>query len=159
MNHIMKEYWGVFEMYQAIRNQLVEILTDEDLAFSLGGNTLSLGALCHEMGETQASYIDSFKTLKHNYGLQVEAAGHSQTVAQLKAWYTHMDAELKEIVSAFTDEQLQTAVVDRGPGFTLPLNIQLEVYKEALLIFYGKTTIYLKAMEKALPQQMAEWIC
>lgn len=158
MNQIMKNYWGVFEMYQSIRNQLMDVLTDEDLSFSPGGNTISLGALCHEMGETQASYIDSIKTLKHNYGYTVEPAGHSQTVAQLKAWYARMDAELKEIIAALTDEQIQTAVVDRGPNFTLPLNIQLEVYKEALLIFYGKATIYLKAMEKTLPQQMAEWI-
>jgi hypothetical protein len=35
---------------------------------------------------------------------------------------------------------------------------QLEVYKEALLIFYGKASVYLKAMGKPRPQQWQEWI-
>jgi len=49
-------------------------------------------------------------------------------------------------------------VIDRGGDFKLPPRIQLEVYKEALLIFYGKTDVYLKAMGKALPTQWREWI-
>lgn len=35
---------------------------------------------------------------------------------------------------------------------------QLEVYKEALLIFYGKASVYLKAMGKPRPPQWRERI-
>jgi hypothetical protein len=34
----------------------------------------------------------------------------------------------------------------------------LEIYKEALLIFYGKTSVYLKATGKELPEQWLAWI-
>ena len=49
-------------------------------------------------------------------------------------------------------------MIDRGHNFLLRPNIQLEVYKEALHIFYGKTSVYLKAMGKERPQQWQDWI-
>ncbi len=47
--------------------------------------------------------------------------------------------------------------VDRS-GFTMPVELQLDVYLQALLIFFGKATIYLKAMNKPLPPQIQEYI-
>jgi hypothetical protein len=35
---------------------------------------------------------------------------------------------------------------------------QLDVYREALLIFYGKASVYLRAIGKSLPPQWQEWI-
>jgi hypothetical protein len=32
------------------------------------------------------------------------------------------------------------------------------IYREALLIFYGKASIYLKALGKTLPEQWQAWI-
>jgi hypothetical protein len=49
-------------------------------------------------------------------------------------------------------------LVDRGGDFKLPLQTQLNVYQEALLIFYGKAIVYLRALGKTPPQQMQEWI-
>jgi hypothetical protein len=49
-------------------------------------------------------------------------------------------------------------VVDRGGGFTLPPQINLSVYNEALLIFYGKVIVYLRAAGKLVPEQWADWL-
>jgi len=46
----------------------------------------------------------------------------------------------------------------RGGDFKLPLQIQLNVYQEALLIFYGKAIVYLRAIGEPPPQQMQEWL-
>ena len=48
--------------------------------------------------------------------------------------------------------------IDRGGGFIISPAIQLEIYKEALLIFYGKADVYLKAMGKPRPEQWTVWI-
>jgi hypothetical protein len=40
----------------------------------------------------------------------------------------------------------------------MPVELQLDVYLQALLIFLGKATIYLKAMNKPLPQPIQEYI-
>ncbi len=38
MNSIIKNYYPLFELYQSVRNQLMETLSDEDLRFSPGGD-------------------------------------------------------------------------------------------------------------------------
>jgi uncharacterized damage-inducible protein DinB len=158
MNSLMREYYPTFEYYQAMRSQLMDILEDEDLAFEVGGANPPLGALCVEIGETEKSYIESFKTLKQefSYGNEDPELGH--TVSRLRAWYIQLDQQLKSALESFSEEDLRTQLVDRGGGFELPLHIQLDVYKEALLIFYGKVSVYLKAMDKERPQQWQEWI-
>ena len=40
----------------------------------------------------------------------------------------------------------------------MPIALQLDVYLQALLIFFGKATTYLKAMDKTLPKQIEEYI-
>jgi hypothetical protein len=40
----------------------------------------------------------------------------------------------------------------------MPIEMQLDVYLQSLLIFFGKATIYLKAMNKAAPKQIEEYI-
>ena len=67
MNSLITEYYSIFESYQSLRNQMMAILSDEDLAFLPAGENLSLGALCREIGEVQVSYIQSFETLQQNF--------------------------------------------------------------------------------------------
>ncbi len=67
MNSIMQEYYPVFQMYQALRNQLMEILNQEDLAYSPGGENPTLGTLCREIGEVEYAYIQSFETFRIDF--------------------------------------------------------------------------------------------
>ena len=156
MNRIMNEKWPWIEAAHGMRSQLFNILSDADLAFSPGGQTMTLGALCRQMGETEHSYIQSLKTLKQEWSYHHPEADVASHVARLKAWFQTLDDEMKATVAAFSDEDLQK-MVDRG-GYTMPVELQLDVYLQALLIFFGKVTIYLKAMNKPLPQHIQEYI-
>lgn len=158
MNNLVTQYFPIFKLYQAVRGQLLEVLTDEDLKYELGGETLPLGALCKEIGEVQQAYIDSFKTLTQNFDYHHPDPDMTLNVAKLKSWYAELDAELDRVIEGFSNEELASKIVDRGGGFTVPIHIQLDIYKEALIIFYGKASIYLRAMRKPRPHQMAEWI-
>jgi hypothetical protein len=40
----------------------------------------------------------------------------------------------------------------------MPVELQLDVYIQALLIFLGKGTILFKAMNKTVPTKIQEWI-
>lgn len=158
MNRIIQQYYPMFELYQALRGQLMASLADEQLAFTPGGDNLALGALCKEIGETQQSYIDSFRTFQCDFSFRRDEPGLEGSVARLSAWYEQLDAELKQVVEALSDEDLDQRLVDRGGDFKLPPHIQLDVYKEALLIFYGKVSVYLKAMGVERPEQWQHWI-
>ena len=157
MNSIMAEYYPLFRLYQALRSQLMDLLTDDDLRFSPGGANPPLGALCQEIGEVERAYIDSFQTFRIDFSYRNPEPGLAESVGLLMAWYNALDAELEAAVGALSDEDIQARQIDRG-GWSLPPLIQLEVYKEALLIFYGKASVYLKAMGKPRPQQWQEWI-
>lgn len=155
MNSIITNHYPIFEHYQAMRSQLMEILTDADLATHPGGENRPLGELCREIGEVEYSYIQSFKTFEQNFDYGNEEPGLSHSVEKLTNWFAELDAELKEAVANLSEEDLEKTI---NRGFTVKPFVQLEVYKEALLIFYGKVTVYLRAMGKPLPKQMQEWL-
>jgi hypothetical protein len=159
MNSIMTGYFiPTFQLYQAIRPALMETLTDDDLGYSPGGTNPSLGLLCREIGEVERAYIDSFKTFVLDFSYRNTTPGLEHSVAQLVAWYAELDAELKVTIEDLSEEEISSRLVDRGGDFKLPLQIQLNVYQEALLIFYGKAIVYLRALGKTPPQQMQDWI-
>jgi hypothetical protein len=158
MNSIMTEYYPVFELYQSLRDQLMALLQDDDLAFRPGEDNPTLGALCREMGEVQYAYIQSFMTFKMDFSYRYEEPDLESSVDKLRVWFAELDRQLKEVVSELSEEDVGGRMIDRGPNFTLPPRIQLDVYKEALLIFYGKASVYLRMMAKPLPEQWQQWI-
>jgi len=157
MNNLLQEKWPWVEGSHTMRTQLMDSLSDAELAFSPGGENMTLGALCREMGEVEYSYIQSWQTFKQDWSYRNTETGLDGSVAQLKAWYQTLDDEMKATISALSDEDV-TKTIDRGGGFAMPVGLQLDVYLQALLIFFGKATIYFRAMNKPLPAQMGEWI-
>jgi uncharacterized damage-inducible protein DinB len=156
VNRLMQERWPWIEGSHSMRAQALDLLDDADLTFNPGGANMTLGALCREMGETEYSYLESLKTLKQDWSYRNEDGGLEGSVARLKTWYATMDEEMKAVVSALTDDDL-AKTVDRG-GYGWTVETQLEVYLQALLIFFGKLTIYLKALDKPLPKEWREYI-
>ena len=156
MNRYMQEKWSWIEGTHAMRSQLLDILSDADLTFSPGGQNMTLGALLREVGNIEYSYIQSLKTFKQDWSHHNTEAGLESSLTQFKSWYQTLDDEMQVTVSAFSDEDL-TKTVDRG-GFSMPVEMQLDVYLQALLIFFGKATIYLKAMNKPVPESIEKTI-
>lgn len=135
-----------------LRDQLLTMISDGDLAYKLPGNNLSLGGLCEEMGYTQQVYTHSFKTLHLDWSYR-DSQPEVSSVASLKAWYEKLDTELMEVLSRLSEDDIQTKQIDRGHGFVPTIQVQFQVYHEALLIFYAKVSIYLKALEKELTDE------
>jgi hypothetical protein len=157
MNRFMQEMWPMFEGTLNMRTELLDTLTDADLAFSPGGANQTLGELCRQQGEIDYSYVQSLKHFKQDWDYHNPEPGLATSVEKLKAWYASLDAELKEAVGALSDEDFKNRTVERN-NFAMPLDFQMQAYMQALLIFFGKATIYLKAMNKPLTQRIAEWI-
>ncbi len=157
MNRYMQEKWAWVEGTHGSRLGLLESLSDADLAFTPGGQAMTLGALCREMGEVQQSYLTSLKTFTQDWDYRNHEAGLESSTARLKAWYQSLDSEMEAVLTAFSDEDLQKGI-ERPGGFSAPVEMQMDVYLQALLIFLGKASIYLRAMSKPLPGSMQEWI-
>jgi hypothetical protein len=66
-NRMMQERWPWIEGSHMMRAQAMDLLDDADLAFNPGGENMTLGALCREIGEIEYSYLESLKTLKQDW--------------------------------------------------------------------------------------------
>ncbi len=158
MNRIISEQYGLFRLYQQLREELLATLTDADLAFTPGGDNPPLGRLCVEIGETERSYVDSFVHFSQNFDYRHADRAIESSVAGLRAWYEQLDAELYAAVAALSDDDVAQRHIDRGHGFRVPADVQLHIYQEALIIFYGKATVYLKLLNKTMSDQWQHWI-
>jgi hypothetical protein len=157
MNSLMEEKWSWIEGTQAQRIVLLDSLTDDDLSFNPGGTNMTLGMLLRESGEVQHSYIESLKSFKQDFAYRNPEPGLAGSTSKLKAWYQAMDDEMKTIISTYSDEDVKKNI-EREGGYSTPVGTQLDIYLQALLIFFGKVSIFLRAMNKPLPQGMDSWI-
>lgn len=156
MNRLEQNDFPVLDATMALRNQMMDMLTDADLKFGFNNNP-TLGELCKQMGEIEQIYIDSFTTFKQNWGYRLDDADMAHSVEKLKTWYKQLDEDFKAAVRALSDEDIDSKTIDRG-GFMPTAGVQFHVYREALLIFYGRVLVYLNALNKPLTEQWQSWI-
>jgi uncharacterized damage-inducible protein DinB len=156
MNRFIQERWPWLEEVREMRSHLLDILNNADLAFSPGGQNMTLGALLRKMGDLEHAYIQSLKTGVQDWSYRNTEAGLESDITRLKTWFQALDEELLETISAFSKEDL-TKRIDRG-GFHSTVEREVDHYGEALLIFFGKATIYLKAMNKPVPESIEHTI-
>ena len=157
MNSDIQQFWELNRMYTPLRNELMGTLSDEDLNFSPGGENQTLGELCRELGETEYAYVQSFKSFKIDFSYRSNDDSYHSSVAKLKSWYQQLDEEFEAALEQISDVDVATKQMDRG-GYEVPIHISLDIFREALLIFYGKVSVYAKAMNKQLPQMWQDWI-
>lgn len=154
MNAIVKEDFEILKGTLELRSSIFDLLEDADLAYQLPGDNGSVRALCVQHGEVMRSYIDSFKHFKQEWSYR-----HSQSdlnVAELRAWFAALDEELYATLSALSDQEIETRIIDRG--FPLPPRFQVQVLIQAALIFCGMITPYLRGLHKPLPEKWVQWI-
>jgi uncharacterized damage-inducible protein DinB len=156
MNRFIQERWPWLEEVREMRSHFLDILSNADLSFSPGGQNMALGALVRKMGDLEHAYMQSLKTGVQDWSYHNTEAGLESDITRLKSWFQALDDELLETLSAFSKEEL-TKRVDRG-GFPSTVEREVDHYGEALLIFFGKATIYLKAMNKPVPESIEQTI-
>jgi hypothetical protein len=158
-NHLPARY---FAEYQLLRNQLMELLSDDDLAFRPGPRTASLGELCREIGDIERSYVEALRTFRQDFDWRNPDPGVETSVARLRSWYAELDRDLLAAAEALTEGDIASRRITRGDydvdGFSPLAAQELDIYREALLIFYGKVSIYLRLMGRELPRHWQEWI-
>jgi hypothetical protein len=83
-------------------------------------------------------------------------------VAALSEWYGSLDRNLLAALQALTEDDIANRRLTRS-DFDIddfaPLPAQeLDIYREALLIVYGKVSVYLRMMGIDLPGHWTAWI-
>lgn len=157
MERSLEDQYRLMRLYMELRDQLMAQLTDDALGFSPGGQNPPLGDLCRQIGEVQTSYIQSFTTFAQDFSYRHPDASIAGSVDRLQSWFAELDADLEAVLDELSADDLDSRI-DRGGGFEVTPSTQLEIYKEALLIFYGKASVYLKALDIDVVGRWQEWI-
>ncbi len=154
MNSLMTEQGEWLKAMHGLRGQLLDALTDADLRFSLPGN-LTLGETFREEAEIERSYADSFKTFKQAFELGTSDPALATDLAKLKAYFKSVDTDLMANIDALSEDDIKKNI---ERSFSLDAKMQVAVYIQAVLIFFGKITVYYRAMPKPLPENWKAWI-
>lgn len=153
MNMIVQS-WDITTRTAAMRDQLLANLSDAELTHTLGGQTHTIRELCREQGAWQMAYIESFRTRRMNFVPPPVDPECIASVSQIADWFKGLDEELKSVVDSLPDAN---TLID-ATYMQLPATNWLMVYRETLLIFVSKLSVYFRSMSKPLPQQVQEWI-
>jgi hypothetical protein len=160
MDQLMRDHLAAtfFEDYQGLRSELITQLSDLDLAFRVGPGTLTLGELCRDIGDVEQSYIDSFRTFRQDFKYRNHDPALTSSVAALTFWLAQLDGDLAQALDTLTADDITGRHIERDPEFRPLPRQQLDIYREALLIFYAKVSIYLRAMGRQLSPLWLDWI-
>ena len=155
MNSLMQEHGELLDDTMHFRPKMLDQLTDADLAFALPGN-MTLGELCREMGEIEVGYVAAFSRFEHQWGYRHDDPTVETSVEALRAWCARLDADLLAALNAMTEEEIETKRL-RGGGWAT-VTKEFHLYREALLMFYAKAGVYLRALSKPIDDLWLDWI-
>ena len=141
--------------HHRMRDHLMSVVADADLAYKLPGRNPTLGELLVELGEIEGVYTHSFETFTLDWSHRQLPPPMPVSVAGLQAWFEAQDEAMKDALDRFTQEELHLDRIDRGHGFIASPFVQYEVYREAVYIIYGKLSVYLKALERDAGEEWA----
>jgi len=144
--------------HHSMRDHLLTLLSDADLAYKLPGHNPSLGDQLIELGDIQGVYTHSFQTGTLDWGHRQLPPPEPLTVAGLQTWFGAQDDAMKMAMDRFTDDELRIDRIDRGDGFIASPFVQHQIYREAVYIYYGKLSVYLKALERDAGEAWAGWV-
>lgn len=144
--------------HHSMRDHLLTLVSDTDLSHPMPGHNPPLGELLIEMGHLQGVYTHSFDTLTLDWTQRQLPAPEPVTVANLRSWFDTHDDAMKAALDRFSADELRDPRIDRGDGFIASPFVQHQVYREAVYIYYGKLSVYLKALERDAGPEWAAWI-
>jgi hypothetical protein len=157
MNSLVNQWFELLQLTHAVRDELWEVINDSDLKHSLGGKTLTLGALIKEMGEVEYAYVQSFKTFKQDFTYRHKEAGLENSVDKLRGWYKQLDNDFNTTLNALSEADIQGKLIERPDG-NLPFTTHFHFYREGLLMFMGKASLYLKSLRIPAPERFNDWV-
>jgi hypothetical protein len=155
MNNLFEEE---IRGHHSMRDHLLTLVSDDDLGYKLPGENPTLGEVLVELGDAQGVYTHSFETSTLDWTHRQLPPPAPITVVSLKAWFERQDDAMKRALDRFTNEELQVDRIDRGHGFIASPFVQHQIYREAVYIFYGKLSVYLKALQLDAGEEWAAWV-
>ena len=158
MNHLEQDFLPLLDMGMDVLAEAIAEVDGTELEYTPAGENVSLGELCRSMGDVAHAYAASYRSGRMDFSLSACERDRPQNGKEIADWIRAAEGELKDVVSVLSDEELCEKTIDLGGGWALPYVTQFHVYREALLIFFGRLDIYLRLIGKARPERWTQWV-
>lgn len=110
-----------------------------------------LAISCGKWAGLSTAILRSFKTLKMDWSCS-GAPELAATVAGIRTWYGSLDDEFEAVIHGYSEADLQNRTINRGHWSSSAM-VQFHIFREAVLMFLAKASVYLKAMRKHLSDE------
>ncbi|MEJ7839903.1 MAG: hypothetical protein WKF81_13905 [Thermomicrobiales bacterium] len=157
MHAALEMQWSWIQAMNGLRSELLESLNNQDLSVTPGGSKPALGELLVSMGDLTRAYTSSFHDFLLEWDQEPSEGGISTSVETLQLWFSQLDSELESTLTELTDESILRQI-ERPGGGAMPVDMHLQVYNQALFIYFGKFVVYLNAISRPMPPSLAEYI-
>jgi hypothetical protein len=158
MNTFVQNEYRIVELTEALTMQMLDAIDDSALGHAPAPNNPSLGDLVAGQAAIQAAYIESFRTFTGDFHNVPPVAVASRSVESFRQLFDRLHAEMKSVLGELTDEDFTSRMIDRDGGFLVPPSMQVHIYRESILIFSGKASVYLRSLGITFPEQWVNWI-
>lgn len=158
MNAFVTTQWTLIDETHDLRDGILAVLADADLAATPGGANPPLRDLFVDLGRTERVYTESFRTGRFAIDAIPLDARAAASLDELRAWFAGLDEDLKIAFAALSDDDLATFRIEREEGFAAPPVQQLFIYREAVLIVAAKASVFLRLIGRPLSARMLAWI-
>lgn len=155
-SYVQNEYDGVEET-QALIWGLLDDVPESAFDYSPGGTNPTIRGLLRELAQTEIAYTRSFRDWVMSFDEEGESPVDLRSAASIRAGFTTLHEALKEAVASVSDADFPTRWIDRG-GFQVTPMMQIQIYREAILIIVARISVYLRVLGLPLPAQWVSWI-
>lgn len=155
MNQIERDFFELLDMTHQVRDLVLDLVGEADMAAALPGCP-ELRSVIQAMGDVEHSYTESFRSFVQDFSVSAPGREGVTSGESAKSWFAALDTQLKESLSALSDEDT-SKMIDRG-GWQIPALANFHTYREAVLILFGKMDCYLKSLNKDLPEMWVQWV-
>lgn len=138
-----------------MRDAVIALLDEADLDFTPGGDNLDWKSLLSELADIEESYVGSLVTLEQRF--ELTSVSNEISLASIRERFAAVDVELGDLFDAWSPEDYEVKL-KRADGWELTRDRQLEIFVQAILIVVAKAAVYLKSMNRPLPESVADWI-
>lgn len=158
MNQIEKDFFQLLDMGMDVLASVLTKISADDLELKPAGTELSMGELCRQMCDTAHAYTESFLSKDMDFELRAPERDGPSTGAEFATYLRQLETRMKEVIRSFSDDDLATVKIDREERWMVPPVLQFHIYREALLIFFGKLDVYVRMLNVERPVLWVRWV-
>ena len=156
MSEELKSILEEWEFYRKLTLDLLEIIPEEKLGFTVGKNMGAIGKQFRHIGDVQLCYVGAIKTRKIDFNKYRRDYSIENSKTKLKGFLEEMDKELLDLLGKLNPEEIDTLSIDWGfEKLSIIEHIRSLIQHE--ILHHGELIVYVRTLGIKFPDSWKTW--